>query len=676
MKRKAIMPLSLLLSALIIFSTFTAIPISATTVKEDISASNKDDIYVITGSSDWLDGWSPAVDGYFMTKGEDGIYSIVVEDVPAGEANYSLKVVKLISGDEYQKEWIGINGSYYNYDFMIKKDCDVTVTYNPETKEINVTGEGVANPEYPIYKITAVGSGQNGFLNDILWEPDAEENKMEEINPGIYAITYPEVAANTEYQVKFAANGIWNMNWGYESDSEIVFGTPTAAQFQADHSIIFTPISEYEYVTITLLFDLTRWDTVTKDGAEFNIIVCDESDMKCSKCGELMSNDVVPATCTQDGSIGLSCKKCYNRVVIQEIKAHHIKVVDKETPATCAKSGLTKGSHCSVCGEIIQAQQTIPAKGHIEVIDEAKPATCTESGLTEGSHCSVCGDVFKAQRTIPANGHRISKDNAVPATCIETGLTEGSHCSVCGEVLTAQKVIPAKGHSEIIDKGVPATCTSNGKTDGSHCQVCGEIIKAQKEIPSLGHKPIIVPATPATCEHDGHTVGSVCENCGMVYLASQIIPRLPHTEVKDAAVKADCTHTGLTDGSHCSVCGEIIVPQEVIPSLGHNYQFVQGTPATETETGLTDGIQCERCGDWLIPQKLIPRIGEEVLIGDPNNDGNVDITDATIVQQFAAEVFVPTALQRLAADTNGDGNVDITDATLIQMLAAEIINKF
>ena len=67
---------------------------------------------------------------------------------------------------------------------------------------------------------------------------------------------------------------------------------------------------------------------------------------------------------------------------------------------------------------------------------------------------------------------------------------------------------------------------------------------------------------------------------------------------------------------------------------------------------------------------------DECMVGDVSGDGNVDITDATIVQQFAAEVVVPTAAQKTAADNNHDGAVDITDATLIQMYAAEIIHSF
>ena len=162
------------------------------------------------------------------------------------------------------------------------------------------------------------------------------------------------------------------------------------------------------------------------------------------------------------------------------------------------KGIVTKEASCSSEGEIITAQEIIPATGHTEVKDKAVEPTCTEAGLTEGSHCSVFGEIIKAQEIIPATGHTEVKDKAVEPTCTETGLTEGSHCSVCGEVIIAQEIIPAKGHAEIGDKAVEPTCTEAGLTEGSHCSVCGEVIEPQEIIPAIGHSFI-----------DG-----VCEVCG------------------------------------------------------------------------------------------------------------------------------------------------------------------
>ena len=56
---------------------------------------------------------------------------------------------------------------------------------------------------------------------------------------------------------------------------------------------------------------------------------------------------------------------------------------------------------------------------HEVVVDAAEDATCTESGWTEGSHCNICGDVIVAQEEIPATGH-----NYVDGICTGCGEEE------------------------------------------------------------------------------------------------------------------------------------------------------------------------------------------------------------------------------------------------------------
>ena len=55
---------------------------------------------------------------------------------------------------------------------------------------------------------------------------------------------------------------------------------------------------------------------------------------------------------------------------------------------------------------------------HVRVTDAAVSATCQKTGLTEGSHCSVCGAVLVKQQTVPKADHKY-----------ENGL-----CIWCGEV--------------------------------------------------------------------------------------------------------------------------------------------------------------------------------------------------------------------------------------------------
>ena len=164
-----------------------------------------------------------------------------------------------------------------------------------------------------------------------------------------------------------------------------------------------------------------------------------------------------------------------NGIAYELIADGHNVVIDKAVEPTCTKTGLTEGSHCSICGATLIAQKTIPAKGHTEVIDKAVAATCTKTGLTEGKHCSVCNAVIKAQEVVPAKGHTEVIDKAVAATCTKTGLTEGKHCSVCGALIKAQETVPAKGH-KYIDTVVKPTYTAKGYTLHK-CSVCGNSYK-------------------------------------------------------------------------------------------------------------------------------------------------------------------------------------------------------
>lgn len=74
---------------------------------------------------------------------------------------------------------------------------------------------------------------------------------------------------------------------------------------------------------------------------------------------------------------------------------------DRETlkAATCTEKGQT-GVVCHKCGKV-KDQQPIPVAGHAPVTDPAVAPTETTDGLTEGSHCGVCGVVLQAQEVIP-----------------------------------------------------------------------------------------------------------------------------------------------------------------------------------------------------------------------------------------------------------------------------------
>ena len=287
----------------------------------------------------------------------------------------------------------------------------------------------------------------------------------------------------------------------------------------------------------------------------------------------------------------------------------HFEEIDEAVAATCTKTGLTEGSHCSVCNATIETQAVTPKTAHTEVIDNAVAATCTESGLTAGKHCSVCNAITVAQEVIPKKAHTEVTDEAKAATCSETGLTAGKHCSVCNAITVAQEIIPKTAHTEVIDEAVEATCTETGLTAGKHCSVCNAITVVQEVMPKKAHSEVTDEAVAATCTESGLTAGKHCSVCNAITVAQEVLLKKAHTEVTDEAKAATCTESGLTAGKHCSVCNATLEAQTVIPALGHTEVTDEAVTPTCTKDGKTKGSHCSKCNAVFVAQQTIPANG-------------------------------------------------------------------
>ncbi|MBO4770759.1 MAG: hypothetical protein J5563_08270 [Clostridia bacterium] len=77
--------------------------------------------------------------------------------------------------------------------------------------------------------------------------------------------------------------------------------------------------------------------------------------------------------------------------------------------ATCTEEGLTDGEKCSECGEILVAQDVIPALGHdpVENPESYVHPTWDSDGKTEDTVCLRCGLIYNEGATIPCNYEKI-----------------------------------------------------------------------------------------------------------------------------------------------------------------------------------------------------------------------------------------------------------------------------
>ena len=111
---------------------------------------------------------------------------------------------------------------------------------------------------------------------------------------------------------------------------------------------------------------------------------CTEA-QKCTVCG----TELAPAKGHTPGAAATCVKAQKCTVCGAEIAP----ATGKHTPGAAAT--CTEAQKCTVCGK-----ELAPAKGHTPVVDAEVKPTLSKEGKTEGSHCSVCGEVIIAQQVI------------------------------------------------------------------------------------------------------------------------------------------------------------------------------------------------------------------------------------------------------------------------------------
>lgn len=167
---------------------------------------------------------------------------------------------------------------------------------------------------------------------------------------------------------------------------------------------------------------------------------------------------------------------------------NHDLVKTNANAETCTEDGNIEYWTCTICkkiyadanalSEITSDSTVIKAKGHTVVVDSAVEPTYDSTGLTEGSHCSTCGNVLKKQEVIPklqkteysiiyhiSNGDEylaqqtIENDNPATYTS-EQGISKFSNPSVPGYQFLGWYDLPSGDAAENV-KSIPVGTTGN-----------------------------------------------------------------------------------------------------------------------------------------------------------------------------------------------------------------------
>ena len=305
---------------------------------------------------------------------------------------------------------------------------------------------------------------------------------------------------------------------------------------------------------------------------------------------------------------------------------------------------------CDDCGAVISTE-VITAPGHTAVVDAAKDPTCVDTGLTEGSHCSVCNAVLVAQQTVPATGVHTFVDG----TCSVCGEEEPTTGSTVWQLVTDANEIVAGGQFVVVGtygndhyalpttisgkmNGVAVTVTDNkvvfveNTTPVWTVESCGNGIALYNGTSYLkyGSSTNLASSTTPyeftlTAVGDAFKVASTATNTrGVVFRTGsnynvfggyalsnvsetsteyvgikfyKLINICDHKNIVDVAeVPATCTTVGYTAGKQCADCGTYTEGHTLIEMLPHSYGDGVQTTAPGCETTGVKTYTCSVCG--------------------------------------------------------------------------------
>ena len=201
---------------------------------------------------------------------EDGIYLLTVQDVQPQDASICIL-----------KNGSFIFGTDDPYSFSVCEPCNVTVTYDPITEEVNVVGDGVGqDTEVYLFSVIAAGNGCDEYLHGANRDPYNTSNALTEVSDGVWEMTMKDVSAFDNYHFKFVINSIdedgnptanpWRHTFGAADENQCPTGQIINAVYGGEDCVFTVP---QDGSTVTLRFDIRRFNFATKKGAKFTITV-------------------------------------------------------------------------------------------------------------------------------------------------------------------------------------------------------------------------------------------------------------------------------------------------------------------------------------------------------------------------------------------------------------------
>ena len=286
-----------------------------------------------------------------------------------------------------------------------------------------------------------------------------------------------------------------------------------------------------------------------------------------------------------------------------EVSHIHEVVIDEAVAATCTRDGVTEGSHCSKCGEVLEKQTVIPAMGH----------------QYAGGTCERCGDILY----IEIDGVRYTKEedlsgNVTIHVCAKPGEKISGKVNIPAEVAMGDMaytvtVIDANAfaaQTELTYVTLPKTITNIGNKAFAGCTALEGMKFKAKIAPEAaedawkgaGTEDFTI-LTPKNAR-DYYNI----EKISGATIRPETDAEHEHDMQKFEAKAPTCTQPGNIEYYICRDCDKvyadedgkecILLTETYLQSLGHDWEsdFRIDTPATEAMQG-EKSIHCRRCGE-------------------------------------------------------------------------------
>ena len=423
---------------------------------------------------------------------------------------------------------------------------------------------------------------------------------------------------------------------------------------------------------------------------------------------DLVHHEATEATCTE-GGVGehWACSRCGKRF---EDKNGLIEITDTATPAfghewihylekyaTCTKDGTIEHWKCTHCGQysadaygnvLLTADELkVKATGHSwSEWTVTKEATETTEG-EETRICSSCGET--ETRAIP-----VKEKVTTTSTTTTTSKTTTTTTSNKTTTTTSSKTTTTTSGKTTTTTSSKTTTTTSSSTTTTTSSKTTTTTSGKTTTTTSGKTTTTTSSSTTTTTTSGTTItttSDVYKNT-LKYAPEEPIKHTPKDENESAwscIIKADVEVEGAKElDENDSEDVEIIKAikeyltaafSEAVNNIGDKDQLIEKTNELAAEAGkiFNDGDAAKNTG-FSITKIAIEDIsivdGEdpelEYELGDVNNDGSVDGSDATwVLREFGrvlagkGESFTPE--QFAAGDVDKSGVIDGSDATLI-----------